>query len=265
MSIISESSMHSCMIKRNFDKVVDFGFKNLVVGGCSFTYTITGPQVPTTWPYYFRDLSSIHKVFSCALPGAGNYFISQSIIWGLETKKLPPDETLVVVMWSGHDREDEIFSSDAINNNANFVYQFTDKVCHVSTGGTSREGDSNSQWFGYRDIHKFKSLESRAVENAIWKIGLKRYLDALGYQSIFVNFLDPTFPNRSDNFDIVKFLPDPIKTTYNSIMDPVQDLYSFCLKNMLLSDDDFHPSPNGHLAWTRNVLLPYCKNKFNKQ
>jgi hypothetical protein len=253
------------MIERNFDNIVDFGFKNLVVGGCSFTYTIPGPQVPTTWPYYFRDLSSIHEVFSCALPGAGNYFISQSIIWGLETKKLSPDETLVVVMWSGHDREDEIFSFDAIDNNANFVYQFTDKVCHVSTGGTTREGDGNSRWFGYRDIHKFKSLESRAVENAIWKIGLKRYLDALGYQSIFVNFLNPAIPNRTNDFDIVKFLPDTIKTTYNSIMDPVQDLYSFCLKNMLLGDDDFHPSPNGHLAWTRNILLPYCKNKFNKQ
>ena len=48
-------------------------------------------------------------------------------------------------------------------------------------------------------------------------------------------------------------------------MDPVQDLYSFCLKRMLLSDDDFHPAPDGHLAWTKDALLPYCKNKFDKQ
>jgi hypothetical protein len=257
--------MQERTIKKNFDSVVDFGFKNLVVGGCSFTYTLPGPRVPTTWPYYLRDLASIHRVFSCAVPGAGNYFISQSIIWGLETKKLPTDQTLVVVMWSGNDREDEIFSSDAIDSDSNFVYQFTDTASHVMTGSPSRNGDGNTRWFGYRDIHKFKSLESRAIENAIWRIGLKRYLDALGYQSIFVNFLNPVMPNRTDNFDIVKFLPDTIKTTYNEIMDPVQDMYSFCLKKMLLSDDNFHPSPDGHLAWTRDVLLPYSKIKFHAQ
>jgi hypothetical protein len=258
-------SMQRHHIKRNFEPVVDLGFKNLVVGGCSFTHTYSKSTGPTTWPYYLRDLASIREVFSCAMPGAGNYFISQSVIWGLETKKLPTDETLVIVMWSGHDREDEIFSSDAIDSDSNFVYQFTDKVCHGIPGAPTRNGDGNTQWFGYRDIYKFKSVESRAVENAVWKIGLKGYLDALGYQSIFVNFLDPAFPNRTNDFDIVKFLPDTVKTTYNSIIDPVQDIYSFCLKRMLLGDDNFHPSPNGHLAWARDALLPYCKNKFNKQ
>jgi hypothetical protein len=262
--VISIKSMQEHSVKQGFDSVTDLGFKNLVVGGCSFTCTSGGGR-PVSWPYYFRDLASIQKVFSCAIPGAGNYFISQSIIWGLETKKLPPDQTLVVVMWSGHDREDEIFSSETIDNDSNYVYQFTDNVCHGLTGGSTRDGDGNTRWFGYRDIHKFKNFESRAIENAIWKIQLKRYLDGCGYQSIFVDFLDPAIPNRSNNFDIVKFLPDTIKATYNLIMDPVQDIYSFCIKRMLLSKDDVHPSPDGNLAWTREVLLPYCRNKFNKQ
>lgn len=264
MPVLCES-MHELRIKRNFESVIDFGFKNLVVSGCSFTYTKSEVTMPTTWPYYFRDLTSIDKVFSCAIPGAGNYLISQSVIWGLENKKLPPEQTLVIVLWSGHDREDEIFSSNAIDSSSNYVYKFTDNVCHGLPGGNNRNGDGNTCWFGYRDIHKFKSLESRSVENAIWKIGLKRYLDALGYQSIFANYVEPSFPNRTKNFDITNFLPEPIKTTYISIMDPVQDMYSFCLKKMLLSDDDFHPSPDGHLAWTQDVLLPYCKTKLKKQ
>jgi hypothetical protein len=111
-------------IKRNFENTVDLGFKNLVVGGCSFTNTINGGNVPTTWPYYLRDLANIQEVFSCAVPGAGNYFISQSIIWGIETKKLHPDETLIVVMWSGTNREDEIFSSDAIDTD--FIVRISD-------------------------------------------------------------------------------------------------------------------------------------------
>ena len=171
---------------------------------------------------------------------------------------------MAVVMWSGHDREDAIFSSDAIDNSANYVYNYTDNVCHGTTGGSSRDGDGNTNWFGYRDIHKYKSFESRAVENAIWKIQLKRYLDASGYKSIFVDFLDPAVPNRTENFNIVKFLPDTIKDTYVTIMDEIQDPYSFSLKRMLLTDDDFHISPDGNLAWTREILIPYCKNGLYK-
>jgi lysophospholipase L1-like esterase len=32
--------------------------------------------------------------------------------------------------------------------------------------------------------------------------------------------------------------------------------YEFAVKNDMLADDDFHPSPDGHLNWTREVLLP---------
>ena len=261
--IVPIQSMQTQKIEKQFDKIIDLGYDNLVVGGCSFSYTNLG-EVPTTWPYYFRDLAGFKDVFSCAMPGAGNNFISQSMVWGLETKKLSPETTMVVVMWSGHDREDSIFSSDAIDNDASYVYNYTDNVCHGTTGFPSRNGDGNTHWFGYRDIHKYKSLESRAVENAIWKIQLKRYLDASGYKSIFVNFLDPTVPNRTNNFDIVKFLPDTIKETYSSIMDQVQDPYSFSLKRMLISDDDLHPSPDGNLAWTREILIPYCKDGLYK-
>lgn len=261
MSIVRKS-MQQLSIKKDFVAENDLGFKNLVVSGCSFTYTSHQSGPPTTWPYYLRDLANISHVFSCAVPGAGNYFISQSTIWGLENKKLLPEQTLIVVMWSGNDREDEIFSYEAIDQFSNFTYQFTDKVCHGLTGSPTRDGDGNTNWFGYKDIHKFKTHESRAVENAIWIIGLKRYLDALNFRSVFVKFLDPIYPNRTQNFDIANFLPDPIKTTYNAVMDPVQDPYSFCLKRSLLGDDDLHPSPDGHLAWTREILLPYLNKKF---
>jgi len=43
-------SMEKRLVKQNFDSVVNLGFKNLVVGGCSFTHTIAGISVPTTWP-----------------------------------------------------------------------------------------------------------------------------------------------------------------------------------------------------------------------
>jgi len=263
-SSIHIQSMQTQNVSKQFDKVIDLDFDNLVVGGCSFTYT-NHTKVPTSWPYYLRDLAGFKQVYSCAMPGAGNNFISKSIVWGLENSNLSPEETLIVVMWSGHDREDGIFSSDAIDKGANFVYNYTDNVCHGSTGGPNREGDMTLHWWGYRDIHKYKSLESRAVENAIWKIQMKKYLDASGYRSIFVDFLDPSVPNRSENFDIVKFLPDTIKEAYTAIMDPIQDIYSFCLKRMLISDDDFHPSPDGNLAWTREILIPYCKDVLKKQ
>jgi hypothetical protein len=36
----------------------------------------------------------------------------------------------------------------------------------------------------------------------------------------------------------------------------ITDPYTWALENDLLTDDDFHPSPDGHLDWTQKVLLP---------
>ena len=43
-----------------------------------------------------------------------------------------------------------------------------------------------------------------------------------------------------------------------------QNFYRFCLYHNLMSEDDFHPSPDGHLTWTRECLLPSLVDKLSK-
>ena len=254
-------SMQNGTVNKVFDPIINLGFDNLIVGGCSYSHQ-TG-DVPISWPYYLRDLAGFKKVFLCSVPGAGNYHISQSIIWGIENLKPDPTKTLVAIMWSGYNREDEIFDASAIDHTYPWNYKYTDNVYHGLTGGTDLQNSwSNVNMFFFRDITKLKSKESRAVENSIWMISLKRYLDALGYKSIFMHYLDPKIPNRTDDFIIKDFLPEKIWDTLTQITNNIQDPYSFCLKHLLLSTDEFHPSPDGYLKWTREILLPYLKNNI---
>jgi hypothetical protein len=249
-------------VKRTFDPEVKLGFDNLVVSGCSFTHQFM--ETSTSWPYYLKDLAGFDELFSCALSGAGNYHISQSVIWTIENLKPDPAKTLVAVMWSGYDRDDDILDASAIDQEFPWAYRYTDTVYSGMTGGSDAQNSwSNVKMFFFRDLAKLKSKESRAVENSIWMISLKRYLDALGYQSVFMHYLDRTLPSRTNDFRIDNLLPKPISDTLKSITDAVQDPYSFCLKRSLLSEDDFHPTPDGYLSWTREVLIPHLKSKYS--
>ena len=42
------------------------------------------------------------------------------------------------------------------------------------------------------------------------------------------------------------------------------DLYSFALRNQMMEDDEYHPSPNGHLEFTKQILLPELKTLLRK-
>jgi hypothetical protein len=100
-------------IKKQFDTVHNFDIKNLIVGGCSFTYN-NHETSAVTWPYYLRDLGGFEQVLDCSLPGAGNSHIADSLQWALEVDRPEPADSLVIVMWSGCDRDDYICPEENI-------------------------------------------------------------------------------------------------------------------------------------------------------
>ena len=61
--------------------ITDFGYKNLLVSGCSFTMS-EGRHL--SWPYFLRQLGSFENLIDCACNGAGNYHIHHSTIWKIE-------------------------------------------------------------------------------------------------------------------------------------------------------------------------------------
>jgi len=243
-------------IKPVFEPQHDFGFKNLVVAGCSFTYNSSQTDA-CTWPYYLKDLGNFETVYDCSLPGAGNYHVSHSVQWALLNQPLEQEQTLVVIMWSGNDRDDFICSTDFLGNAPT-------KYCYLPTVASAISGGSHVTSAGNTtiavNVKKIKNRQSRAVENFLYMDLLKTWLDQKGYRSVFLNYIDRQLPSRTTDFEIKSYLPLSCQQRLDEMFGHCQDPYSFCLKNNLLYQDDFHPSANGHLQWTKDILIPYLKS-----
>lgn len=221
-----------------FDVINDLKYKNLVVGGCSFTYNISDTD-SSSWPYYLRDKCGFNNVYDCSVEGAGNYQILTSVMYGLETHNLIPDETLVVIMWSGYERDSIIVPLEQKSINEP-IYYYNNKIISVNTTRISNK----------------KNKFSRALENYIYVNSLWNYLQNQKYQCIFLNFVDPTIPNRGHTFNVVDFLPNNLKKKFLNMFIDIENFYVYCIKNNQLQQDDFHPTMQGHLDWTHQVLAP---------
>jgi len=223
---------------RVFEVVNNLKYKNLVVGGCSFTYNISNTD-SSSWPYYTRDKCGFDQVYDCSVEGAGNYQILTSVIYSLEEQNLDPSNTLVIIMWSGYNRDSKIVPVTTKSNSGS-VYNYTDEVVSIIT----------------TNPHSQKNKTSQALENYVYIISLYNYLKNQGYQFEFLNFVDPKIPNRGSTFDITEFLPKKLQKNFLSMFTKIENFYTYCLKHELLQEDDFHPTMQGHLEWTHNVLVP---------
>ena len=253
--------MKTRSIPKQFATETDLGYKNLVVSGCSFTYN-NSETIAVTWPYYLKDLAGIDQVYDCSLPGAGNYHICHSTIWSLETANFNPADTLVIVMWSGHNRDDAVISADSLTQFP-ISFNYTNSVVSGISGGNHPKSKSNTQNQSIRDIDQIKSIKSRTVENYLYVTTLYHYLRQKQYKFLFLDYLDRSIPNRGYDFEIRNYLDDNLKSKYHDMVEySVENLYRFAIKNDLLDADDFHPSPNGHLLWTKKHLLPFLKSNY---
>lgn len=243
-------------ISKEFDTIFDFGIKNLVVSGCSFTYN-NHDTAAVTWPYCLRDLGGFEQVFDTSMPGVGNYHIANSLIWSLELEPMDTRDSLVIVMWSGNDRDDYITPSSNINHYP-FEYRYTADVMSAMAGAANTRARGNTKRSA-REFFAVKTPESKAVENYLYIAQTWNYLQNQGYRTVFLNYLDPAIPSRTSHFDIRPYLPARLQKNLDHMMSDIQDPYSFSIRRDLLWDDDLHPSPDGHLSWTREVLVPQLK------
>ena len=247
------------LINKQFATVHEFGFKNLIVSGCSFTYN-NHDSFSATWPYYLRDLGGFDQLLDCSLPGAGNSHIANSLQWALENDRPDPLDSLIVVMWSGCDRDDYICPTSNANNSYPFTFKYSESVISGISGGAMGTGNIKS---GLKELGQTKTLESRSIENYLLINGLWHYLTCRGYKFIFLNFLDGNLPSRTRHFDITNYLPKEIADRYRSLITNIPTPYTWALKHDLLEQDLAHPTPDGHLDWTKQVLLPYLQTQFD--
>ena len=199
------------------------------------------------WPVYTRDLLDFDRVLDCSCSGAGNKHIHDSIILALESdSNLTPSNTQVVVMWSGHDRDDFMVASDSVNPTNSDRYCYADNVELVLTGGIL--GGSNCV-LSVDVIKKIKSDKSRALENFIYIVGLHQYLTARGFNFVFTNFSTAL---RLCGLDIKKYLTAGQSQTLDNALAVTTALGDYALDTI----DGTHPSSQWHHKWAENILVP---------
>lgn len=235
--------------------IVDLGLKYLVVSGCSFTYN-NNELHASTWPYILKDLAGFQEVLDCSLPGAGNNHICQSLIWALSCDLPPPEQTLVIVMWSGNDRDDCIMSHNNLNEYPMRFYYGEDAVTGLTGGFARTHGNCIN---GIDILGKIKSNQSRAIENYLYMSQAESWLAHHGYDFVFVDYLDRKKYQPGMDFDIDQYLPIKQKLHKQSMMAPIVDLYSWAKENGGFCEDGFHPNFESNLSWTEKILIPHLQ------
>lgn len=239
----------------------NFGFKNLLVSGCSFTYNNSQEHV-VTWPYYLRDLAQFENVVDCSCPGAGNQHIQQSTILALENNPLlQPDNTLVVIMWSGYDRDDIIVDPNSMIKNYPDQYYYSADASVGMSGGLL--GESNLVT-GLTLVKKIKNLPARALDNYVNIVTLYYYLLERGFKFVFTEFSTPG-KMRDSNFEITDYLNENLKTNFIKMVRTLTpNLGDYSLTTNHVRDDNYHPATEDQLEWVRKTLIPYLTKTLGR-
>jgi hypothetical protein len=101
----------------------------LITSGCSFTSSTVWLKGAASWPGYTRDRCGFEQAIDMSFPGAGNFFIADSIKYAIEKccQEQDPEKILVIVMWSGIDRAEYTQIAETFSGNEpmldNLVYK----------------------------------------------------------------------------------------------------------------------------------------------
>jgi hypothetical protein len=223
----------------------------LLVSGCSFTWNNSEEHI-CSWPYYLRDIAGFDRVFDCSQSGAGSNHIFNSIINEIETNtEVSPEDTLIVIMWSGLTRTDVISTTD-ITKPWHFMsnYHFDDEFSTLSifnnvTGNTPLDDLC-------RQYKRLVGFDAQIYESLLKIIALDAYLKQKDFKYVFLSWKDPDTDTEHINSSLVNIV--------DSLLDPVRYLDDYAKSNQL-QETDGHPTPNGYLRWTREYLIPYLVDR----
>ena len=245
-------------LPKQFTSTHTTGFDNLLVSGCSFTYNNSTEHI-CTWPYYLRDICGFNEVYDSSQSGAGSNHIFNSIINEVETNSnINAKNTLVIIMWSGLTRTDLIAETHITKSYYNMNhYNFDDKFSTLSLNSVfiqAPRSDSNPLVAKLHQLYK-KIIpgDAQILESAFKIIALQSYLEKQGFKYIMLNWMDPT-PELNT-------LNNAIKESVLSIFDPVKTLGEYATNTRQTIPNDGHPTPDAHLSWTREYLIPYLESK----
>lgn len=217
-----------------------------LVSGCSFTGNET-----SGWPTWLKQFG---KVKNLALPGSGNQYIAESVI--LETSLNCYEYDVVLVMWSGLQRQDYIVDS-LVNINDLPVFN---NVSYLPAGDLIVDKT-------FREIVKYGNEVTRGIKSLLEIIKLQNYLQNKKHTYYFmsyVNYWNTEEYVKNRNFGIYRYeilnaLAKNLDFSRFIFAENNDCLYELCLKNKALSEDNFHPTSAGNELWMNNFVIPRLK------
>jgi len=241
--------------------------KNFIAGGCSFTSDTQNTK--KTWATVVGQEFSFYK--NLASGGAGNYYISSSVIDYLESTNLDPNETLVAVMWSGVGRKDLLISGEYyfwLKKDYPFLASTTEQeTYYLFSGGVAASWLDNSETReAFKGSYKFSDPQSLCNESLFEIIKLKGYLESKRYNYVFTNYFDCWMPDKESghggDYSIGFFCKDtPMYQNLDRTHYWVNNFLGNYAEERSQLDNTWHPTDECHTSWANEVMLPYI-NQF---
>ena len=264
--------------------------KLLITTGCSFTQY---PGSNVSWSYHLSKSMNVETLF-LGHGAASNGIISKKTIFNTldALKKYKPEEILVMVMWSTHDRKTffldryqaDIFIDDWRNHrdSYNVCAQFSDMrgefkspitIEHVENNLTkTMRASHTSGWLNLHNSHanSFEKLYYQRIHNLTYGINLtlenilllsmlcNKYNVKFVYSFIMENIINNML---DDNDEINKHLVDEVLNYPFIRQSPFDYLRKFNDKS-LFREDGVHPNLDGHRKFVEDVMLPWIEKTY---
>jgi hypothetical protein len=257
-------------------------FKYLITSGCSFS-----DNLEMHWPHYLSKKLNL-ELYNRAVTSAGNDWISKSVIY--QTQQLldagvDPKEILVVVMWSGIERQDMFINSEytfnykkLLNvrgsepNPVNFLDNPANTVCRQST--ETEDGYLlGSAWAVFknknisefkRNLIKFFTPQALAIASYENFLRVQWFCESKGIVLVNQTYMDIMhFPavdrkgvETKDYYRNITPLHKMLNFDKWIFWDSTKGLYEYAKENNLgFHNDGEHPLPESHEHYVNNFLI----------
>ena len=232
--------------------------KLLITGGCSFSECISINI--STWPKHLANILSDRQHISTAMGSQGNGLISRKLIYQIQ-RRIPTDDLLVGVIWSGPDRHDFYLNRKLSLINEDKWMENPTNVIEESPGGWVI---TNPWWSNEysKDYYKiFHDSVGQLVYSYEHILRLQLLLEKHNIKYFMGTYTNEVFPEYRIRHPEVKYLYDMID---RSKFLPVEGVYEWCRDYSKLDfpvPDDPHPSSEQHGLFTQEVIVPFLKEK----
>lgn len=249
--------------------------KNFIVNGCSFSDDSRLNTNTVTWATYVNKNLQFDYYQNLARAGAGNSYICESTIGFLETQNLDPDETCVIIMWSGTGRKDLRISGDwyfYLKNKYPFLSQagYNDVDYYLFSGGLT------NSWMDIGEVkkifdwlYKLSDPHSLCLDSLTNMIKLESYLQNQGYSYAMTSFqnLWQGESTVTGDYCIPWFLKDQVilknyEFDHWFFINQKKDCLGEFSRNLKEIDNTGHPTALAHEMFANQIVIPELSKRF---